>query len=417
MSERPCDPAGAMPGRPEPLLGPLRRALLRGVATVAVGPLVAGAAVRHTLANPVHRAAERVRGADPVPPAPPGPPVSGMAEAVARVEAIPGPHPASAWSLLRGGGPDVALALLTADPQRALLGWRYPPAFRHRSLRASNGQSTAALVALQPEPARPAVIVVHGVLDSKHFDYVRRACLRAYEAGFHVLAADMRGFGVTALVNDAPPSLGWAEGEDLLAAAEHLRACGATSVGAVGFSLGASALLNAARRSRPGVGLDGGVLAVSAPTDLYDALVRLSTRPPLREAESYLNWLTIRMAVTARFGDGSGPLSPLEAMERYSVPYYGLPLRELARRGSAVDWTDEIGVPTLLVHAVDDPVVPVEQARGLAQRAAGNELVHVHVSPVGRHAAFDVIDPSWAGAVQLSWLRAWAQPAPSAAAD
>ena len=206
-------------------------------------------------------------------------------------------------------------------------------------LRGQDGEPLAALVGLQPEAAAPAVIVLHGAMTSKHFDYVRRAALRAYAQGFHVVALDLRGFGVSALASEAPTSLGWEEGGDVLAVAGWLRERGATSVGVVGFSLGAGVALCAARRAGASGALDGGVLAYAPPTDLLDALQRLSRRPSLRDP-LFGTWLTLQTAATTRVrsaGLGHDPSSLRDAVELLSVPYYGESVEELCARASARD--------------------------------------------------------------------------------
>ena len=335
-----------------------------------------------------------------------------MAEAVARVLAVPSsPAPRRVVALARTGLPDLPLALASTVPALSSFGWRYPRVFRPRSVPGAGGEPMAALLALQPEHAAPAVIVAHGATTTKAFDYVRRTCLRAYAAGFHVLAPDLRGYGVTALVAEAPTSLGAEEGLDLLAAAEWLRARGATSVGAVGFSLGGAAVLSAARRAPEAGGLDGGVLAVSAPTDLWATLEHVSRRPGLRDP-TLLNWLTLRADAIARAraaGWTYEAVSPLELVERVAAPWYGVPARELAARASAVLWADRIRAPTLVLHALDDLVVPVAQVRAFAAAAAGNERVRVLIRPTGRHTLFDVLDPAWAADVQRAWFDAWAR--------
>jgi predicted alpha/beta-fold hydrolase len=211
---------------------------------------------------------------------------------------------------------------------------------------------------------------------------------------------------VTALTSEAPTSLGWAEGGDVLAVGAWLRERGATSVAAVGFSLGAAAVLCAARRAESPAALGGGVLAFSAPTDLAPALDRLSARPPLRDP-LFGTWLTLHAAVTTRLrvaGYGYEPATLREAVERVAAPWYGMDADALARRSSAVDWIEEVRVPVLAIHAVDDVVVPVEHARALAERAKGNAEVDVLIRPTGGHAAFDLVDPVWTAAVERAWL-------------
>jgi len=246
-------------------------------------------------------------------------------------------------------------------------------------------------------------------MTTKQFDYVRRAAVRLYALGLHVLAIDLRGFGVTALTSTAPSSTGFKEGEDVCAAAEFLRGLGATRVAAIGFSLGGAAVLNAARvaSERPGGALDGGLLSLSAPTDMASSLDHASRRPPLRD-RFFGTWLTLRAAATSRAraeGWTTRPVSPLEAVERLSAPYYGMSAHDLATRSSAIGFAADLRVPVLHVHAADDIVVPVAHAHALREAAAGNPHVRVLVLPHGGHAAFDLAAPALQAALEREWTR------------
>ena len=390
---------------------PLAGRVTRTATAVAALPLVAGAVAGQRIAGRAHRLATRLPPVTRVLPSP-GARAASTAEAAARARSV-APSTSGGTALTRAvrGLPDWPLLLAAAHPELALVGFRYPRGFRHLVLRGQDGEPLAALVGLQADAAAPAVIVLHGAMTSKHFDYVRRASLRAHAAGFHVVALDLRGFGVTALASEAPTSLGWEEGGDVLAVAGWLRERGATSVGVVGFSLGAAVALCAARRAGDSGALDGGVLAYAPPTDLQDALERLSRRPSLRDP-LYGTWLTLQTAATTRLrsaGLGHDPSSLRDAVELLSVPFYGASLEELSARASARGWIHEVRAPVLAVFAIDDIVVPVEHARALAERAEGNDEVHVVIRPCGGHAAFDLTDPAWTAGVERAWLGALAR--------
>ncbi len=391
---------------------------VRAVGRVAVGftalPVVAAYAGGQWLWGIAHRAAARLpdvpEDVGTIPPA--LPPVASVAEAVGRVAAITSAvSPRPNWALVRSGFPDWPLMVATAKPQFALVGYRYPRRFRPRVFPGADGEPIAAVVGRQRTPRRPAVIVAHGAMTTTHFDYVRRTCLRFHRAGYHVLAPDLRGSGLTALTTAAPQALGWKEGEDIVAAAEYLRDGGATSVAAVGFSLGATAVLNAARHSRPGYGVDGGVLALAPPTDLADILRHVSTRPPLRH-RFFGTWLTLRTVAISQAraaGYTYDTFSPEEGFARFAAPFYHLDAAEIARRASPLGWIGEVRVPVLVLHACDDVVVPVDHAERLRAAAAGNPFVHVLVRATGAHHQFHAMDPAWMEGVEAAWLGSFAR--------
>jgi predicted alpha/beta-fold hydrolase len=284
--------------------------------------------------------------------------------------------------------------VVSTRPALAGAGFRYPDPFRRWIVPGADGVPIAATVAVRPRA--PAIVVVPGAMTTRGSAYVRRVAVRLWRAGFTVAAIDLRGFGGTGMLSAAPSSLGFKEGEDVVAVDEWLHGLGAPSVGALGFSLGGAAVLCGARAaSLLGRGLEGGVLALAPPTDALAALVRVSRRPapwdPL-----FPTWLTLRAATGAR--------SPL-AVATVAIPsYYGLDVEAAARRSSAVSFADALDVPVLVLHAEDDVVVPVAHARALAEAAAANPMVQVMTTSWGGHAAFDALDPVWMQSVEIAWF-------------
>ncbi len=376
--------------------------LLLGVAAMPlVGLYVAG----QRISGGAQRAASRWPEAQ-AEPAAIWPRPGGIDEAFARVMAISArPSRGGRATVIRHSLHDWPLMLLTAKPEFAQIGFRYPRAFEHRVLTGADGEPIATLTALRE--GAPAVLVVHGAMTTKGFDYVRRTAVRLWRAGFSVVAPDLRGFGGTSLASRAPNSLGFKEGEDLVAIDAWLRARGAPSVGAIGFSLGGAVALNAARvASERGAGLDGGVIALCPPTDVAEALARLSTRPSMADP-LYATWLTLRAAATARLraaGAGIDAVTPLAAAAAAIPAFYGIDVDEAARRSSANGFAASLAVPVLVIHAEDDFVVPVSHTRRLAQAAAGNDRVRILTPSWGGHTAFDALDPAWMAAVERAWF-------------
>ena len=88
-----------------------------------------------------------------------------------------------------------------------------------------------------------------------------------------------------------------------------------------------------------------------------------------------------------------------EALDKVSAAYYGLDVEEIQKRSSAVNHIAGARVPVLVLHPVDDHVIPVRHAEMLAEAAAGNDLVRVWTLPGGGHGALDAIDRDWTYAV------------------
>jgi dipeptidyl aminopeptidase/acylaminoacyl peptidase len=69
----------------------------------------------------------------------------------------------------------------------------------------------------------------------------------------------------------------------------------------------------------------------------------------------------------------------------------------------------------LVLHPEDDQIIKVEEARVLADAAAGNELVRVWTLPAGGHGILDAIDAGWTYGVYRRFFERWARyPAPRA---
>lgn len=316
----------------------------------------------------------------------------------------------SSFAELRRGFADISNFVVAQHREGSVLGYRYPGQFQDHIFEGADGERIAATVALQ-EAARPGLIVVHGLFTSSRFDYVRQIAVRAfYEWGFNVAAIDLRSFGMTELTTPAPSTAGWKEGEDVIALARYLQQLGATSVGTLGISLGASSVLGAAHAEGATEALAGGILAVSPPADPHKAWERLSEPVPRGHPRYPLHY-AFQAALISRVRSGRWPPEAedmLHVMDYVSAPYYGVSAEEIWRRARGVDYIDQVRVPLLVLHPEDDQIVKVEQARMLEAAAKGSEMVRVWILPAGRHGVLEAIDPTWTYGVYRAFFERWA---------
>ncbi len=311
---------------------------------------------------------------------------------------------------LRRGMADISNFVIAQHREGAVLGYRYPGQFKDHIVHGADGERIAASIALQ-EAARPALIVVHGLFTSSRFDYVRQIAVRAfYEWGFNVAALDLRSFGMTELTSPAPSTGGWKEGLDILALARYLKELGATSVGALGISLGGNSVLNACDEEESAAVLDGGILAVSPPAVPKLAWERLSEPVP-RGHPRYPLHRAFEAALISRVRSGRWPPEAenmMHAMEVVSAPYYGVDAEEIWTRSRGVDHIRDARVPLLVLHPEDDYIIKVEHARMLEEAARDNDLVRVWILPAGSHGLLEAADPKWTHAVYRSFFERWA---------
>jgi predicted alpha/beta-fold hydrolase len=320
---------------------------------------------------------------------------------VTELQAMPHRLRPTWWATLRKNLVDLWLFMLTQKRQTVNFGYAYPRQFEHHCFDGGDREPLAAMVARHDEP-RPGLVVVHGILSSRLFDYVREIGVRAYyEWGFNVAVIDLRSFGLTELLTPAPNTAGWKEGEDVLGAARFLKELGSTSVGVLGISLGGSGALNACHHEEAEQVLDGGILAIAAPADTRMAAAHIDKELPMSDPfYPFSRGFDLMLVSKVRNLGWPSRVADFEAlMDVVVAPHYGISSDEIYERSSAVNHIADARVPVLILHAEDDPIVPVEHARMLEEAAQGNDRVRVWIVPGGGHAAFDALDRRWTYAV------------------
>jgi predicted alpha/beta-fold hydrolase len=340
-----------------------------------------------------------------------------MGALMADLERIPQHLEPRPLAELRKGMADLSTFVLSQLRETSGLGYSYPAQFTDHVFEGADGERIAASIAVHDAP-RPAVIVVHGLFTSRRFDYVREIAVSAYyDWGFNVAAVDLRSFGLTNFTSAAPSSAGWKEGEDIVALGRYLKQLGATSVGALGISLGGCAVLDGTDVEGAEEWLDGGALAVSPPADPRAVAERLSRRVPRSHPAYALNYAFHAMLTSRARGSG-WPVeiaTLLDPIELLSAPYYELSADEIWRRAAPVNHVPNARVPVLILHPEDDRIIKVEEARKLAESAAGNDSVRVWMLPAGKHGILDAIDHDWTFGVYRAFFERWGRYAERAA--
>ena len=229
----------------------------------------------------------------------------------------------------------------------------------------------------QAEP-RGLVLLMHGLGGSSSRSGLRRMGHTLQHAGLAVLRLNMRGAG---------PGRELARGtyaascnSDLLPALARARklAAGRPLLG-MGISLGGTKLLNGLLAA-PGQ-LDG-LVTISSPLDLAASSAQIE-RPRNRIYKRWLLQRLVAQTLADPFGvsqperellEGRSAIGPITSIRAFdaaitaprwgyqSVEHYyreASPLQQLRARPSGLP-------PTLVLHAIDDPWVPVDGARELA---------------------------------------------------
>jgi predicted alpha/beta-fold hydrolase len=300
-------------------------------------------------------------------------------------------------------------AALEAEPLRIPLGEGSP----HR-LHAKAWWIRVADVVVK----RPIVVVVHGIGGSSESRYVVRAAVALHRAGYHVVRLDLRGAGAS--IPDAPSLYHAGLSADLGVVVDELaKSAHADGVVLLGFSGGGTMALKLA--GELGVKCPESlraVVSISAPLDytLVGAWMDTLGRFPYRF--HVLRGLSNGAREFARQHPERAHYQPhqvkrVSTFRHYDstiiVPMHGFgDVDEYYAAASAGPWLAHITVPTLLVHADDDPMVPGSTVRPWLAKAS--EAVRVELTPNGGHlgwvSGFDEADwiTGWSMKCALSFL-------------
>ena len=237
------------------------------------------------------------------------------------------------------------------------------------------------------------VVLVHGLEGSSHSQYVVGNANNLYAAGFNVVRMNMRNCGGTDALSPTLYHSGMSG--DARALLHWLIDRGCTRIVLAGYSMGGNLVLKAAGELGPGAPPElMGVVAVSPPMDLResaDALHHWTNRVYERR---FLRNLLARYRRKVRLYPAVFDPRRIEQVrsirdfdEQAMTPYCGFDGADdyYARSGSA-RVLDRIAVPTLILHALDDPFIRLTAATRAKIAANGN--ITLLEPQHGGHCAF-----------------------------
>ncbi|MBV9948310.1 MAG: alpha/beta fold hydrolase [Myxococcales bacterium] len=265
----------------------------------------------------------------------------------------------------------------------------------------------------EPGARAPLAVVVHGVGGSSESRYVLRAAVALHRVGWHVLRLNLRGAGDSVPEASELYHAGLTEdlGVTVRAAAAREDVDG---VSLLGFSLGGHVVIRLAGElgglaTAPGSALRAAV-AVSAPLDLVETSRAIERRRSLPYHLYVLRRLVRQAAAFARQHPDRAHyrLSALRRLrsirafdELVVAPMHGFAgADDYYERVSAGRLIDRVRLPTLLVHASDDPVVPVHTLHESLRLAS--PFVETAWTARGGHVGW------FEGISEASWVNNWA---------
>ncbi|MCC9656978.1 YheT family hydrolase [Rhodopirellula halodulae] len=253
---------------------------------------------------------------------------------------------------------------------------------------------------------RGSVLLLHGICGCHAADYMIRFSQRLLQIGIRTFRLDMRGCGESIELCRGITHAG--RSEDVLASLQligQLTEDTSAPIGAIGTSLGGNQLLRAA--GRVGAGLDdppanwdriGPLLAIAPPVDLQACSDHMESWTLRFYNRYFITQLLGRAKTTLQMReelgnllDGPTPKTLRQFDRRITAPMAGFPdERAYYASSSANVVTQHISVPTMIVAAKDDPLVPVRSFTEIEARLP--RPVRVLTMPTGGHHGFSQHD-------------------------
>lgn len=242
-------------------------------------------------------------------------------------------------------------------------------------------------------PGCRVALLLHGVSGSHASPYLVRAAARLNAVGLRVFRLDMRGCGAGARLAHRPGHAG--RSEDIAAVLGAIsRLCPAARITLVGYSMGGNIALKLLGESgdSPPDQVDRAI-AIAPPINLAACCEQIE-RGLINRAyqRNIVGRLVAQTRQRRRFSQAIAaiPLSPrprriCDFDNRFTAPLSGFQgVDDYYRRCSAAPLLASVRVPTLIITAANDPLVPVE----LFHQFARSDAIELHVAPCGGHLGF-----------------------------
>ena len=245
---------------------------------------------------------------------------------------------------------------------------------------------------------RPLVLLLHGLTGCQESSYIRVTARAMLGAGYPVLRLNWRGAGPT--IGKTQSFYHAGRTDDLVAVIGSMNgALAANGLVAIGYSLGGNVLLKYLAE-RGALSHLRAAVAVSPPIDLHATQQRVAAYRNRR----YHQYLVARM----REEQPSCPsdiVSILDFDNRVVAPAHGFrDALDYYRQCSSGPHLGAIRVPTVVIHARDDPWIPSRVFREIAWASLKN--VRLVMSWSGGHVGFHALGLKrpWHDEVALRFL-------------
>lgn len=270
----------------------------------------------------------------------------------------------------------------------------------------------------------PVVLLVHGLGGSYLSGYMHRCAAKMVARGWRVFRMDLRGHGAGMHLARQPGHAG--RSEDVAAVLAHVaEQCPRSPIALAGFSMGANMVLKLAGELGPAAREAlVSVTAVAPPIDLHACYDNMRRGVNRMYNQAFVAGLLNRLQQRVDETPHAFPRRPKclkEFDQQFTAPRSGFASADdYYSQASSAPLLKEITVPTLIITADDDPIIPVRSF----QEASFSPLVRLHVTSGGGHLGFigrSGVDPDrrWADWRVIDWASRWfaCAAAPSVAAS
>ncbi|HET8549178.1 MAG TPA: alpha/beta fold hydrolase [Bryobacteraceae bacterium] len=261
-------------------------------------------------------------------------------------------------------------------------------------------------------PPRGEILMIHGLEGSSNAGYMRSMAQLALEHGFAVHRTNMRGCGGTEHVCRTMYHAGLTSDTLHLLQGPGWNQTG-RPVYLIGYSLGGNVALKlAGELGADARGLVSGVCAVSTPIDLAACVRRMGQRQNRIYEWRFLGRLKERVRKHAETQPALYPLDQLDGIrsvyefdDKITAPYFGFGTADnYYETQSSRRFLADIRVPTLIVQATDDPLIPFAIFDDPAIR--GNPHVELLAVEHGGHLGFlsNTAPRFWVDRIIVDWM-------------
>jgi len=246
----------------------------------------------------------------------------------------------------------------------------------------------------QDRIAHPTIVIWHGIEGSSESTYMLSIAQKSFSAGFNVIRMNLRTCGGTEHLTPSIYHGGLTE--DLRAVVtELIERDGLSRLFLVGVSLGGNMVLKLAgeygEHAPPQV---LAVAAVSPSIDLQASAQLILKRSNWLYQQDFVRRLKHRLRVKHKLFPDQYDISELSSVktlrefdDRYTSRAHGFDgADDYYYRASSIRVLDRIRIPTLIIHAEDDPFIPFAPMRDPA--LTKNPYILLVATKQGGHVAF-----------------------------